>query len=225
MWVSGVIFLFYVVLLQNAISFITGVIVLPKIKLWCSQSLILCLNANSNLILWVFLFSINLHTPGHLKAFSTPHSQPLASPSTTVKTFLQSLLLLHIFSFFFCCWNGWNTVAQPFKDRDLWLLPKPPRLQVYSHCLWRMYLWEPWVIATYWKESAWRLWITIHFTILFLLYLPALVFQKSPININEPTNENLMLTSQPSQKKSKYYPSASSPVRFDLASIWLSLLV
>lgn len=176
MWVSGVIFLFYIVLLQNAISIITGVILLPKIKLWSSQSLILCLNAHSNLILWVFLFSINLHTPGHLKAFSTPHSQPLPSPSTAVKTFLQSLL--HIFSFSFCYWNGWNTVVQPFKDRDLWLLPKPPRLQVYSHCLWRMYLWDPRVTTTYWKQSVWSLWITIHSTISFLLYLAALVFQK-----------------------------------------------
>lgn len=101
----GVIFLVYIVLLQNAISIITGVILLPKIKLWCSQSLILCLNAHSNLILWGFLFSINLHTPGHLKAFSTPRSQPLPSLSTAIQTFLQSLIL-HIFSFSLCCSNG-----------------------------------------------------------------------------------------------------------------------
>lgn len=183
-----------------------------KSKLLCSQSLILCINVHSNLVLWVFLFSINLLTPGHLKAFSIPVPVPaITEHSCTDLSSISSC------SYFLCpsvLEMGVNTVAQLFKDRDLWFLPEPLFPLSLGTLLMGTQGDDHLLKVKYMRTAPYSL---LHN--LFLLYLASLVFQKSPININEPTYKSLMLTPCPSPKKNEIDLCFSSPVRFPLLSV------
>lgn len=145
-----------------------------KSKLLCSQSLILCLNVHSNLILRLFLVPINLLTLGHLKALSTHRSKLLPSQSCTDLSSISSCSN-------FLCPCGWNRCKYCSLLRTefsgSYLNPMTASL-FFFYCLWRIFLWEPRVITTYWKQGTGGLYLTTCFTILFLVYLASFVSKK-----------------------------------------------